>query len=147
MVRQWMWMPYCRSLICLEIEQNDDFWDAVEATNSELKSEGLYITHLFVDDQVILSPNWLGNLEVIDFPLAKLHLFRPSTNDLILTKMMRVDPQDRADIMFLLKQQDADLTNLRQMVEEAVIPDVPELHESFLANREWLVRTCLGSIH
>ena len=38
-----------------EIEKNDDFWGAVEAVNQELETSGMYITHLFADDQVIHS--------------------------------------------------------------------------------------------
>lgn len=34
------------------IEQDESFWDALEKTNSELEPDGLYITHLFVDDQL-----------------------------------------------------------------------------------------------
>lgn len=123
------------------IELNDDFWSAVESTNSKLEPSGLYLTHLFTEDQVILSENWLDDIASIPFRSRHLNLFRPSTNDLILTKMMRVDPQDRSDITFLLQQDDADLVSLRQMVDRAIIPDIPELHEAFQANLEWLKTT------
>jgi hypothetical protein len=85
------------------IEADDSFWNAIEKTNEDLHSSGLYLTHLFTDSQVILKPDWLENLSQIELPgLRMLKLFRPSTADLILTKMMRVDPQDRSDIGFLL---------------------------------------------
>jgi len=126
------------------IERNDDFWKALDSTNSELEPTGLYLTHLFAEDQVILSENWLDNLVAIHFPSAHLQLFRPSTNDLILTKMMRVDPQDRADIGFLLEQSDADASTLGHMMGKAIIPDIPELHAAFQANADWL-RTILST--
>jgi hypothetical protein len=85
------------------IEADDSFWDAIETTNEQLESTGLYLTHLFTDSQVILSPDWLKSIVPISLEnLRFLRLFRPSTSDLILTKMMRIDPQDRSDIEFLI---------------------------------------------
>lgn len=121
-----------------EIDANDDFWNAIEATNEDLEPFGLYITHLFSDDQVILSPDWLDDLRNIDYPLKNLRLRRPSTEDLILTKMMRVDPQDRADIRFLLQQPDCDLERLSRKQEQAMVPEIPEIEEAFSKNRLWL---------
>lgn len=121
------------------IEDDDSFWDAVEVTNQELHSSGLYLTHLFADSQIILSPNWLEHIIPIDLPgLRFLQLFRPSTPDLILTKMMRVDPQDRADIDFLLAHLTATANDISRLIEAANVPDIPEIHEAFLENSAWL---------
>lgn len=121
-----------------QIEANDNFWNAVEETNRELEPTGLYITHLFCDDQVILSTDWLSQIKPVNFPCTHLKLYRPSTHDLILTKMMRVDPQDRSDIEFLLKQNDAQLSVLEKMLPHAKVPEIPELREAYEANRQWL---------
>ena len=121
-----------------QLEKNDDFWDALELTNQALDGKGLYMTHLFGDDQVILSPDWLSDIQLIDFPLSHLRLYRPCTADLILTKMMRVDPQDRNDIQFLLRQEDVHLGNLDQKLQSARIPAIPELQEAFQENLKWL---------
>jgi Nucleotidyltransferase of unknown function (DUF6036) len=124
----------------LAIETNDDFWRAQEKANTELGDSGLYFTHLFEDRQVILTPHWLAR--VVKLPvrgLKYLHLYRPATEDLILTKMMRVDPQDREDIMFLLGQADLDKEQLREALEAAVIPDVAEIKEAFERNKTWLI--------
>lgn len=37
------------------IEADQQFWDALESANKELEPTGLYMTHLFTDDQVVLS--------------------------------------------------------------------------------------------
>ena len=121
-----------------QIETNDDFWDAIEATNCELQEGGLYITHLFSEDQVILSSGWLDDIQIIDYPLKHLLLYLPDTHDLILTKMMRVDPQDRADIKFLLGQSDCDHTILREKISRANIPSIQEIEEAFEKNLNWL---------
>ena len=122
------------------IEEDHQFWEALELTNTELCSSGLYITHLFSDDQVILSPRWLHHILPIACPdLRFLQPFRPSTADLILTKMMRIDPQDREDIAFLLTRLEIPRTDLKPILQQAVIPDVPEIHEAFHSNQKWLL--------
>lgn len=81
------------------------FWDAVEATNQELEPQGLYITHLFQEDQIFLRASWESHL--VPLPSLDLHhlrLFRPATVDFILTKMMRgADEQDLSDIELMIK--------------------------------------------
>lgn len=124
-----------------EIEGDDDFWDALEKTNEELATSELYITHLFSDAQVILSPRWLEDIVTINSPFKHISLFRPCSEDLILTKMMRVDPIDRADIEFLLNQDDLDFCELEQKLKSAVIPDIEELKEAFQSNLHWLSLT------
>jgi len=122
------------------IEEDDAFWDALERTNTELEPAGLYITHLFAESQVILTPTWLGRITPVPLPgLRFLSAFRPSTEDLILTKMMRVDPQDRDDIRFLLTRIEPNPHTIRQLLSLARIPPIPEIQEAFRANSEWLV--------
>src|SRR5712671_2626046 len=38
------------------------FWDAQEATNAELRPLGLYITHLFREQEVFLRRDWEAHL-------------------------------------------------------------------------------------
>jgi hypothetical protein len=129
----------------LALEQNDDFWEAQQRTNAELGDRGLYFTHLFEDKQVILTPDWLERLVALtEFEFRHLCLFRPSTADLVLTKMMRVDPDDRNDIEFLLRQSDLTPEALRSSLARAVIPPVPEIAEAFARNRAWLLT--LGAV-
>lgn len=121
------------------IEGNEDFWRAQERVNEELGDTGLYFTHLFEDRQVILTPDWLANTAPIaDMGFRQLRLRRPSTADLILTKMMRVDPQDRDDIRFLARQADVSVENIRGAVKRAALPDVAEIREAFTENAAWL---------
>lgn len=121
------------------IESDDGFWEAIEKTNEQLESSGLYLTHLFCDSQVILRPDWLKHL--IPIPMDRLrflHLQRPSTEDLILTKMMRIDPQDRSDIEFLLRENPMDARQLETLLASARIPDLEEIHNAFESNCAWL---------
>jgi hypothetical protein len=123
------------------IEAADDFWDAIEHTNHQLEESGLYLTHLFVDSQVILRPDWLAHLVPIHLPgLRFLELHRPSTEDLILTKTMRIDPQDRSDIEFLLQQTSLGAAQLDNLIASARVPDIPEILDAFHSNCDWLRR-------
>jgi hypothetical protein len=84
-------------------DEHWDFWPAQQRTNAELKPEGLYLTHLFRELEVILTPDWLKSRVRIANAFQRLSVFRPSTLDLILTKMARGDENDLADIRFLLQ--------------------------------------------
>ena len=112
---------------------DSNFWDAQEATNRELVKDGLYITHLFEADQVFLRRDWEPQLVPITRPPTRwLRLFRPATLDLILTKMMRGDdPQDLADIAFLIRHDHLTLAQIEIAFAEAVIPDLVELRDAF----------------
>lgn len=121
------------------IEADDGFWTAIEKTNQELLASGLYITHLFSDRQLIIRPCWLDRLVPVPMQgLSLLVLQRPSTEDLILTKMMRIDPQDRSDIHFLLTHSNINTDNLENFLNAANIPDIAEIQEAFQANCQWL---------
>ena len=121
------------------IEANDDFWQAQDLVNQTFTDAGLYFTHLFVEKQVLLSSEWYANIVPLTaFRFKRLLLKRPSTHDLILTKMMRVDPQDRKDIQFLLRQSDFSWAGFRSCLDRALCPDVPEIQDAFNKNAHWL---------
>jgi hypothetical protein len=115
------------------LSADEGFWDAQEATNAELRPKGLYITHLFRADQVFLRRDWEQHLVPLTRPATRwLQLFRPATLDLILTKMMRGDdPQDMADIAFLLRHDRITPAQIESAIDRAVIPDLSELREGF----------------
>ncbi len=115
------------------IEADRQFWDALEATNKELEPTGLYMTHLFADEQVVLTADWFQKIVPVQSNVAFRHLelFRPSGTDLILTKMMRNDPQDVQDIRFLLAQEKITAAQLTRAFGDARVPSVPEIVHIF----------------
>lgn len=113
------------------VNTHQDFWQAIERTNLELEPEGLYLTHLFGENQVILRPDWYEHRVRIELGLPKLAVFRPATVDLILTKMARADEDDLQDIHFLLRQETLTHDQLEQALAQARLPDVPEIRELF----------------
>ena len=114
-------------------DQNQDFWQAQQKTNAELEPSGLYITHLFRELEIILTPDWLTRRVRVPLELPKLTVFRPATLDLILTKMARGDENDLTDIRFLLQQESLSAEQLRTAFAQTRVPDVPEIRELFRA--------------
>ena len=116
-------------------DENLDFWQAQQRTNAELQPEGLYVTHLFRELEVILTPDWLGRRAQIELELRRLSVFRPATLDLILTKMARGDDTDLADIGFLLSREPLTADQLSAAFARARVPNVPEIQALFSAAR------------
>ncbi len=114
-------------------DEHSDFWVAQQRTNAELANDGLYLTHLFRESEVIIQPDWLARRVGLALSLARLTLYRPAVADLILTKMARGDEQDLEDIRFLLAQEPLSPEQLQQAFARARVPDVPEIAELFLA--------------
>lgn len=116
-----------------ELEADDQFWEAQAKVNEVLQKQGLYLTHLFEEDQVFLRPDWERHiLPVLRPPTRWLRLYRPHTLDFILTKMMRGnDPQDMADVDFLIRHDGITPGQMEPAFANVRMPDIPELHEAF----------------
>jgi hypothetical protein len=112
-------------------DENMDFWQAQQKTNAELEPSGLYITHLFRELEIILTPDWLTRRVRVPLDLQRLTVFRPSALDLILTKMARGDENDLADIRFLLDRENVSGDQLRAAFTRARVPDVREIRQLF----------------
>ena len=116
-----------------------DFWDALEKTNQDLEKSSLYLTHIFDEKQIILHPSWYSNkVKIQTDELNYLNIFVPSPMDLILTKMMRVDPLDRSDIVFIFDNAEIKSQELRSYCMEAFCPDQAEIRDAFENNKAWL---------
>jgi hypothetical protein len=112
-------------------DEHEDFWQAVQHTNAELEPDGLYLTHLFRELDVILQPDWINRRLHLAVGLQKLAVFRPATIDLILTKMARADEDDLQDIRFFLQHESITRKQLTKAFARARVPDVPEIQELF----------------
>jgi hypothetical protein len=122
-------------IVQLDAFQADEkFWAARDATNAELREKGLYITHLFTEMDVFLQPDWMSRRVNISASLKHLNLLRPGAIDLVLTKMMRgADPEDLADIAFILKLEPLTEVELSAAFQRVRIPELQELHDAFRA--------------
>jgi hypothetical protein len=109
------------------------FWDARDSVNERFKSEGLYITHLFPEDQVFLRKQWLAEIVPITRPpLRRINLFRPATIDLVLTKMMRGnDKQDMNDAEFMIRHDKITEAQLLEAFSQMKAIELAELRDAF----------------
>lgn len=113
--------------------EDDGFWEAQERANRILEPRGLYITHLFSEDQVFLRPEWEQHLVPVLHPETRwLQLFRPHAVDLILTKMMRGnDSQDMEDVAFLVSKGGVSRAEMEVAFQQVRMPDLHELRDAF----------------
>ncbi|HEX3624956.1 MAG TPA: DUF6036 family nucleotidyltransferase [Verrucomicrobiae bacterium] len=111
--------------------EHEDFWRAIQLTNAELEPDGLYLTHLFREVDVILQPDWFDRRVQINVDLKKLAVFRPTTIDLALTKMARADDDDLQDVQFLVRAESLTRNQLEAAFALARVPNVPEIQEIF----------------
>lgn len=53
--------------------------------------------------------------------------------------MMRVDPQDREDVKFLIGEHPLTIDAAEKLIDQARVPDIPEIKEAFQINSKWLI--------
>lgn len=128
------------------LAQSGNFWEALEQINQEFEDDGLYMTHLFDEDQVVLRPNWRSMRVRIDRPFVRLTLYRLADADLLLSKMMRYDPTDLDDLTFVVEQSKYSPEAVANIIQQARIPDSDEIREQVTLCRAWLVRQGLCSL-
>ena len=116
-------------------QMNEDlaFWDALTAANAALQAQGIYLTHIFEEWQIILRRDWFMHRVIVSRPLLQhLRLYRPATVDLILSKMMRGDdPQHMQEIRWMIAHEGITRCDLETAFASAHIPEDAEIVESF----------------
>jgi len=87
-----------------ELARTTNFWEAVEEVNREFRDQELYISHLFEEDQVVLTREWRQQRSRVNGSWNKLMVYRLGDADLFLSRLMRNDPQDIADASFVVNR-------------------------------------------
>jgi len=128
----------------MQVDSDPNFWRAIENTNQELKNEGLYISHIFPEREVTLTPEWQRYAVQLETPnLAKLKMSRPRVLDLVISKMGRGDAQDIEDVKNLLRLEHKitgkifSAADVREASERANVPAA--YREIFPAARERII--------
>ncbi len=122
-----------------QLNEQTNFWEAVEDVNRVLSDNGLYISHFFTEDMVILREGWKEARKAIDAKFNRLKLYRLSDIDLLLSKLMRDDPQDMQDALFIVRTAKLTPGDIRQALRDARLPSVPEVVEQFQAASDKLL--------
>jgi len=115
-----------------EMNENTNFWDAAEAVNRELAGDDLYISHFFVEDQVILTPEWFSQRVSIPGSWKRMDLFRLGNADLLLSKLMRNDPIDCRDALFIARTAGFSVADVQTLAQRARVPQSSELQSEFV---------------
>lgn len=123
-----------------ELERSGNFWEALEQINEEFEDDGLYMTHLFDEDQVVLRPTWRDERVAIPGDFHRLTLHRLGDADLLLSKMMRYDPTDLDDLDFVVGRSGLGPDEVADIIGKARLPDSDEIREQVDLCRSWLVR-------
>lgn len=89
---------------------------------------------------MILTEGWREERVSISGAWKHLCLTRLSDKDLFLSKLMKDDPQDREDALFIVRRNDWKVGTITEFFEEAVIPDLQEIHDEFDKARVALLR-------
>ena len=122
------------------LEQGSNFWEALEQVNLEFEEDGLYMTHLFDEDQVVLRDNWIHERVIVSLPFDHLKLYRLADADLLLSKLMRYDPTDLDDLAFIIRTSGFAPAEVGAILKQARLPDSIEIHEQVQLCTDWLCR-------
>jgi hypothetical protein len=112
-----------------ELERKSNFWEILEALNLHFEPAGLYMTHLFDEKDVILTPDWLKNRVPLDIGYLRLSLLRLGNLDLLVSKMMRNDPIDRSDTRFVVEAAGLTIHEVEEVLPTVCGPDISEIWE------------------
>jgi hypothetical protein len=116
-----------------------NFWEALEEVNGLFAAEGLFMSHLFEETQVVLTPEWRCRRVPIAGPWRNLDLYRLGDIDLLLSKLMRDDPVDRADAQFITRTAGLTRMDVECAIRDARIPEIPEVVDQFRKNASWVI--------
>ena len=114
-----------------ELAERTNFWSVIEQVNALYADQELYISHFFEESQVVLTPGWQSKRIPIPGPWRKLSVYRLGNEDLFLSKLMRDDPIDRTDALFIVQSAPLTPEQIRRAIREARVPPVPEIVEQF----------------
>jgi hypothetical protein len=112
----------------------------LDRVNEEFEDDGLYMSHLFDEDQVVLTPEWRDQRVPVEREFRKLCVHRLSDIDLMLSKTMRYDPIDLGDLRFIIERAALAPDTVAEALGKARIPDCGEIVEQVQLCRDWLVR-------
>ena len=123
-----------------ELLAETNFWHAIEETNEALADSGLYVSHLFAENQVVLTATWKKSRVPISGPWHRLRVLRLGDEDLLLSKLMRDDPHDREDALFIARTAGLAARDVERLLLQAIVPPIPEIAEQFEAASKRLLQ-------
>lgn len=106
------------------LAEEREFGPALEATNAELASLGLYLSHIWGPEQEILTSGWRSNCRPVDVPGTRnLRITALGPLDLIVSKLCRADAPDLADIDWIIGVEGLTGAQVRDAMRHALVPE------------------------
>lgn len=106
---------------------SDTFQNAVANANEMLEPQGLYLTHIFDEDELVHLPDWTSRLTTPppDAPtFCRFDYNAVSAEDIILSKLTRFDEKDKLDIAALMRSRAITREMIDALIPLVVVPDV-----------------------
>jgi hypothetical protein len=106
---------------------SEEFQNALEKANDLVEPQGLYLTHIFDEDELVHLPDWTSRLTP---PPSDAPTFRHfdydavSAEDIILSKLTRFDEKDRLDVEDLMRARAITREMIDLLIPTVVVPDV-----------------------
>lgn len=101
-----------------------EFGEALQATNAELEPRGLYLSHIWGPEQLILARDWRTRCRPLTLPsLERLRLEVLSAPDLVISKLARADDGDLRDMEFLLREHTS-VAEVESLLPSVAVPEV-----------------------
>ena len=100
------------------------FGEALDKTNEELESKGLYLRHVFGSEQVILTPTWRDQCRPLGLGLARLSASVLGPIDLIVSKLARADQPDLEDVLWLVHREQLQPSLVMAAARSAMVPEI-----------------------
>jgi len=106
--------------------ERSDFGASLEAANRELEPQGMYLSHVFGPEQLILTPTWRESCRKLErhagWKYLEVSVLGPL--DLIVGKLARADEEDLDDIRYLIVQESLEPAAVRRAMREAMVPPI-----------------------
>jgi len=106
---------------------SDPFQNALANANEVLEPRGLYLTHIFDENELVHLPDWTSRLTPppSDAPtFCRFDYDAVSAEDIILSKFTRFDEKDRLDIEDLMRVRAVTREVIDALIPSVVVPDV-----------------------
>ncbi len=106
---------------------SDEFQNALAKANEALEPRGLYLTHIFDEDELVHLPDWTSRLTPPPSGAPTFGHFdydAVSAEDIILSKFTRFDEKDRLDIEDLMQVRALTRETIDALIPSVAVPGV-----------------------
>ncbi len=112
-----------------KIFESPDVFKAIQETNEALEGKGLYMTHIFDEDGLVHTNDWISRLAPPPDTAPKFTNFKydaVSPEDIIISKITRFDEKDKQDIALLMQTNSISKEEINKLIPDVSVPQLWE---------------------